>query len=259
LFWLISCVMLASCQSFLFHPNEARPSETALNTRNIEKISQLERKPVFKFILTGDTQRFYDELKAFVTHVNSLHDISFVLLNGDLIDFGLNKEYDWVADELKKLNVPYIAALGNHDMLGNGRKIFHEMFGPENFSFSYNGSKFICLNTNSRETGFDGKVPDTSWLRSELQDDAGSSNVFVLSHVPPFHGDFDKALEPAFAALLASQPKTRISLHGHEHKFRVLNPYPDSIIYLVAGATNQRSYAMIEVEGEHFSITEKYY
>lgn len=259
MFWLMTGLMLVSCEQFLFHPNEIRPDETALNSRNIEKISKLQAKSAFKFILIGDTQRFYDEFDDFIAHVNSLNDISFVLLNGDLVDFGLNKEYNWIAEQLKNLKIPYVAAMGNHDMLGNGRKIFHKMFGPENFSFSYSGNKFICLNTNSRETGFDGKVPDTSWLKQELSRDSGSINMFILSHIPPFNADFDKALEPAFAGLLASQPKLRISLHGHEHRFRLLHPYPDSITYVVAGATNQRNYALVEVEGENFTITEMYY
>jgi 3',5'-cyclic-AMP phosphodiesterase len=258
-YWLLTCILAASCKQFMFHPNEVRPSETALNSLNIEKISALEVKPSFKFILTGDTQRFYDELDAFVDHVNSQDSISFVLLNGDLVDFGLNKEFNWIAEQLKKLKVPYICAMGNHDMLGNGRKIFHEMFGPENFSFFYGKNKFICLNTNSRETGFDGKVPDTSWLRNQITNIDGSENVFILSHVPPFNADFDKNLESSYVNLLASQTKVRISLHGHEHRFRMLQPYPDSITYLVAAEANQRKYAMIEVENEHFTINERYY
>jgi hypothetical protein len=235
-----------------------RPNETALNSRNIERISKLQAKSTFKFILIGDTQRFYDELDDFVAHVNSLNDISFILLNGDLVDFGLNREYNWIASQLKELKIPYIAALGNHDMLANGRKIFHEMFGPENFSFSYGKNKFVCLNTNSREVDYNGQVPDTNWLSQQLNDNE-PDNIFVLSHVPPFSLDFDKNLEPAFTGLLAAQPRTRISLHGHDHTFKLLHPYPGGLPYLTAAATNDRSYAMIAVNGEQISVTEKLY
>lgn len=257
--WLFTWLMFASCERFMFHPNEVRPNRTSLNQHNIERIAKIKAEPSFKFILTGDTQRFYEQLDAFVAHVNTLDDISFVLLNGDLVEFGLNNEYNWVVAQLEQLKVPYIASMGNHDMLGNGREIFHEMFGPENFSFGYGNNKFICINTNSRETAFDGKVPDTAWLKTELTSDSGYSNLFILSHVPPFSGDFDPALERAFTSLLATQPKTRISLHGHEHRFRILQPYPDGITYLVAGAAIHRNYALVEVSGEHFTITEKYY
>lgn len=255
---LLVLLTLTSCKRFLFHPNEVRPDEKGLNNYNIQRIAQLDTVPSFNFILIGDTQRFYEELEDFVNHVNSLPNISFVLVNGDLVDFGLNREFNWIASKFGKLKVPYVAVIGNHDMLANGRKIFNEMFGPENFSFFYGRNKFICLNSNSREVDFNGKVPDVSWLGQQLNDSI-ANNIFVLSHVPPFNVDFDKNLEPAFSNLLAGQPKTRLSLHGHEHQYRLVNPYPGEIPYVVAAATNDRSYALIEVNGEGVSVTEKLY
>lgn len=32
--WLVTWLMMASCEQFLFHPNEVRPNETALNSYN---------------------------------------------------------------------------------------------------------------------------------------------------------------------------------------------------------------------------------
>ena len=258
LYWLFALLALTSCKRFVFHPNEVRPDEKGLNAYNIQKIAQLDTTPAFNFILIGDTQRFYEELEDFVNHVNSIAGISFVVVAGDLVDFGLNKEFNWIASKFGKLNVPYVSVIGNHDMLANGRKIFNEMFGPENFSFFYGRNKFICLNTNSREVDFNGKVPDVNWLGQQLNDDA-ASNIFVVSHVPPFNVDFDNNLEPAYSALLAAQPKTRMSLHGHEHNFRVESPYPGGIPYVVTAATNDRSYALIQVNGEQVIVTEKLY
>lgn len=249
---------MSSCRQFVFHPDEMRPQEKALNSRNIEKIKRLESKPVFNFIFLGDTQRFYDEVEDFVDHANSLHNISFVLVAGDLVDFGLNREYNWIASKFGKLNIPYIAVIGNHDMLANGRKIFAEMFGPENFSFSYGKNKFICINSNSREVNFNGQLPDINWLAQQLND-YEPDNIFVVSHVPPFSIDFDKNLEPAYTNLLAAQPKTRMSLHGHEHQYKLLQPYNDGITYLVAAASYKRSYILIAVNEEEISVTEKFY
>ena len=243
----------------MFHPNVVRPDEKDLNKQNIEKISQLEIKPAFNFVLLGDTQRFYEELEDFVTHINSTDSVAFVLLCGDLVDFGLNTEYNWIASKLRKLRIPYVSVIGNHDMVANGRKIFHEMFGPDNFVFSYGSNKFICINTNSREFDFNGSVPDLSWLSQELNNDSSFNNIFILSHVPPFSIDFDKNLEPAFTGLLAAQPKVRVSLHGHEHRFSLSYPYPGGLPYLVAAAAEKRSYVMISVNDEKISMTEKYY
>lgn len=254
--WLI--VMLSSCKRFVFHPNEIRPNETGLNKRNIEKIAQLPPKTVFNFILLGDTQRFYAELDDFITHANALDNVSFVLVAGDLVDFGLNREFNWIASQFGKLKMPYVAVIGNHDMLANGRKIFTEMFGPENFSFSYGSSKFICLNTNSREVNFNGELPNINWLGKELSDQS-PGNIFVVSHVAPFSIDFDKQLESAYVNLLASNPKTRMSLHGHDHAYKFLHPYEDQLPYLLAASSNKRSYVLVNVNGEEISVTEKFY
>lgn len=258
LYYLMPLLMLSSCKRFVFHPNEIRPQEKALNSRNIEKIMKLEPKPVFNFILLGDTQRFYDEVDDFVDHTNSLDNVSFVLVAGDLVDFGLNREFNWIASKFGKLKIPYVAVIGNHDMLANGRRIFTEMFGPENFSFSYGKNKFICLNSNSREVNYNGEIPDINWLSQQLNDQV-PDNIFIVSHVPPFSTDFDKKLEPAFADLLAAQQKTRLSLHGHEHQFKLLRPYKGGPTYVVAAASHKRSYVMIAVNGEEFSVTEKFY
>src|SRR5688572_10058700 len=93
LFYLVPLLIMSSCKRFVFHPDEIRPQEKALNSRNIEKIRRLESKPVFNFILLGDTQRFYDEVEDFVDHANLLDSVSFILVAGDLVDFGLNKEF----------------------------------------------------------------------------------------------------------------------------------------------------------------------
>jgi predicted phosphodiesterase len=243
----------------MYHPNEVRPDEKDLNNRNIAKISKLETKSNFNFVLLGDTQRFYEDLEDFVNHINATDSVAFVLLCGDLVDFGLNKEFNWIASKLNKLNVPYVSVIGNHDMVANGRRIFHEMFGPDNFVFSYGANKFICINSNSREFDYNGSVPDINWLSQQLNSDAGFNNIFVLSHVPPFNVDFDKNLEPAFTVLLAAQPKTRVSLHGHEHHFSLTHPYPGGLPYLVAAAAEKRSYVMISVNGEKISMNEKFY
>jgi len=257
---LFLMLCMASCKKmFLYHPDEIRPDETSLNAKNIAKLAAIPAKPSYKFILIGDTQRFYEELDDFVSFVNSRDDITFVILDGDLTDFGLNREYNWVAERLNKLKVPVIAVLGNHDMLANGTTIFRKMFGPENFTFRYGGSKFIALNTNSRESDFDGTVPDIHWLNAEVEDDADYNALFVISHVAPFSGDFDHNLEQPYRETLEASPKLRASLHAHEHSYNLSQPYEDDIDYLLVGSTGTRNYALITVDGGKHTIEEKHY
>ena len=256
--FLLTASLLFSCKKFMYHPEEVRPNAKNLNAINIQKLETLTPKTSYKFIMTGDTQGFYDEMEDFVSQVNGMNDISFVLLNGDLVDYGWNNEFNWAADKLKKLRVPFITAIGNHDMLGNGRKIYQQMFGVENFTFNYGTSRFICLNTNSRETGYDGTIPDVNWLTNELKDTT-PRNIFILSHVPPFSDDFLRSNEYGYRVLLRSNPHTRLCLHGHEHKYHLEKPYGDGLEYLVAGSGEERNYALITVNGTEYSIEEKFY
>ncbi len=257
-FFMGIVLLMSSCErNIQFHPNEVRPVREDLNQQNINSINSLPQKDTFKFIFTGDPQLAYDELKAFISHVNELDDISFVLLNGDLTEFGLDSEYNLLAEKLNKLKVPYVAAIGNHDMLSNGRLLFNKMFGPENFTFSYSGSLFIVMNTNSRETGFDGSLPDMNWLTQTLAKSHEYKNLFFVSHVPPFSADFDKNLEPAFSSAVSSMANARVSLHGHEHNFLYTTPYADKFPYVIAPAISKREYILLTVQGDDFIVEEK--
>lgn len=251
---------LVGCKDlFQYSPKEVRldDEETNINLKNIPRIEALPSRDTLKFILIGDTQRFYDQVESFVAAVNKRNDISFVVLAGDISDFGLNKEFKWVHRELKKLKMPYIGVIGNHDMLSNGRLIFNKLYGPENFSFSCNGTRFVCLNTNSREVGFDGSIPNLSWLDTELKQAASYTNAFVISHVPPFSkADFDSDLELPYAARLAYNKNVRASLHAHDHTTKRLRPYNDGLEYFVIGTINKRTYAVVKVWDDQYTIEE---
>lgn len=253
-------ITLASCKKFVqFHPNEVRPDEVNLNAKNIARINALPDKDTFRFILTGDSQRFYEQVEDFTGHVNTLRDISFVLLNGDLVDFGLNSEYNMLAPKLKNLNVPFVAIMGNHDMLANGKEIFNRMFGPENFTFTYSGTTFICFNSNSREANFNGTVPDLNMLEQEISHASHANNVMFVSHVPPNSGDFDKGLEQRYSNIVSHAPHARMSLHAHEHRYVEDTPYEDGFPYLIVGSFQNRNYALITVSGTNVSVEEKFY
>lgn len=259
---LFFVVILFSCREvFQFNPNEIRLEEYEqnLNAKNIARLRTHVPGDTLKFILIGDSQRFYDEVQGFVEKVNAVEDAAFVLLAGDITDFGLNKEFRWINDRLRKLKMPYITVIGNHDMLGNGSLIYSKMFGPTDFSFSVGSNKFICLNTNSQERGFDGTLPDMRWLNSELSGLSHYSQAFIVSHMPPFDAGFDKSKEKEFAAALANSGKVKLTLNGHQHRFSVTTPYNDGVTYLVSASMNKRSYTLVTAWGNKFKIEEKFF
>lgn len=255
-FWAIGFTFLflfSSCKKFIkYNANEIRLEEKYhnLNPKNINNLRSKAPKDSFSFIVISDSQRSYDELDDFVKKANSYHDISFVVLNGDITDFGLQNEYLWIAERMQKLSFPFIVVIGNHDMLGNGREIYKQMFGPENFSFSYSGYRFTFLNSNSKEARRSELLPDTSWLKRELSSTAVQEKIFVFAHLGPFSGDFDRALEPVYARMLAENGKVEYSIHGHEGAFISTQAYGPPVNYLVANSINKRTYLLIKVNSD---------
>jgi 3',5'-cyclic-AMP phosphodiesterase len=258
----VTIFLTFSCRDvFQFNPNEIRLEEYEqnLNAKNIARLTTHAHGDTVKFILIGDSQRFYDEVEDFVHKVNAVEDASFVVLAGDITDFGLSKEFRWINQRLQLLKIPYISVIGNHDMLGNGALVYSKMFGPADFSFSVGRNKFICLNTNSLETGYDGTLPNMPWLKNELSNIAHYNQAFVISHIPPFDPGFDALKEKEFASLLASSGKIKLALSGHQHSYSMTTPYNDGITYLVSASMNKRSYTLVTAWGDQYKTEQKFF
>jgi len=254
---LVLSIFLISCEkTFTYNANAIRIEEKDKNqnTKNLERLQSKGQKDSFCFAVISDTQRFYDELDDFVEKVNSYPDISFVVLNGDITDFGLRSEYLWISHRLQKLSFPFLVVIGNHDMLGNGRELYKQMFGPENFGFSFSGYKFIVLNSNSQEVGHNGSLPDTTWLQQELSATPSQQKIFIISHLAPFSGDFDRSLEQPYVRMLTNNGNVIYSIHGHEGISYLGQSYGPPVNYLVVNSISARSFVLIKVNKNNTEV-----
>ncbi|WP_229214218.1 metallophosphoesterase family protein [Dyadobacter flavalbus] len=245
---LISGLVSLSCNGiFQYNPNQVifRDNEKNLTVKNIERIRSVPPEDTVRFILMGDTQRWYDEAELFVKSANSQKDISFVLHAGDISDFGLSQEFKWVNEIMSGLKYPYLTVIGNHDIVANGSASYRKMYGALNYSFEHGNNKFIFINTNSREYAFDGTIPDLNWLRAELRNNPENKNAIVIAHVPPFDGDFDRDLEVPYSQMLADDPNVKFSLYGHQHSFRNEEYYKDGVQYILSTAMGKRGYIVM--------------
>jgi len=165
---LAALLGLAGCDLLEFSPNDHRvPKEfTNLTQQNLAKLQArpLPAGDTLRFVFTGDSQQFYDEAEALVASVNQQPGLAFLVVAGDISGFGLAREMRWVDEKMRRLSVPYVTVIGNHDLVGNGREAYQRIYGPLDYSFVYGDTKFVFIDTNGREYNFDGTAPNLGWL-----------------------------------------------------------------------------------------------
>jgi Icc protein len=257
---LLLILGLVSCEKFEFSPHEVllRDDNINLNQVNTARIQALGLQPAdtIRIALISDTQRFYDETEGVVDAINSRTSqkgkrIHFVIHGGDITDFGLMDEYRWIHERLQKLQMPYLAMIGNHDCVGNGKVIFEKMYGPHDYSVTIARNRLVFLNSNSMEYEKD-VPPNLNYLQQALADVNNYNNAFVIAHVPPFDEDFDRNKEAGYAELMRRY-QVKYSIHGHQHNHRLLQPYEDGNNYLVIGSVEKRSFVVMTIVGQQVS------
>lgn len=252
---------LSGCELIEYHPYEVRINYRNINAENIERIeTACAGKEKIRFVWMGDTQRWYDETEDFVRHVNARTDIDFVMHGGDISDFGLQREFEWIHEDMRRLRVPYVALIGNHDLLGNGLYVYERMYGPLNFSFLAGHTKFVCLNTNALEFDYSHPVPDFEYILGECADQTPAVRQTVVAmHANPFGDQFNNNVARPFQAYIKRLPNLRFCLHAHAHSLMENDYFNDGIVYYGCEAMKRRSYMVFTITPEEYEYEVVYY
>lgn len=247
------CLSLAACSLFEYSPYEVPPRgaspEEQASSRTSANLGRLFALPKmgaagFSIAVLADSHSEYDVLAAAVERINADSSIKLAVMAGDFTQYGLLKEYEWFKKAFSRLNPPYVTVIGNHDALANGPAIYRRMFGPLDYAFTFQGVRFVCVNSNIWEFSFE--VPGWSWLEGELAGTADSLRLFVISHIAPFGDQFDSGARDAWTSLMARH-RVEYSIHGHQHNFRHEETFGDGVKYLVADNVGDRNFVKITV------------
>lgn len=252
----ITLISFVGCDFVEYNPNEIRVDSDDKHTlsKHIEELNKVNSKnDTIRFAVIGDTQRWYDETIACKDQINLLNNIDFVIQTGDLTDFGLPQEFKWMKQILDELHVPYFPVVGNHDLVANGGALYQEMFGVYDYSFVYKSTKFVFLNTNSLEFGFDAPVPNVNWLAKQLENSNEFENIYLVMHVPPMSHEFNPEIEEEFHHILNGTDNLIGVVHGHTHNFQITDDYLERVPLIGADATEKRTFLVYTIIGNEIS------
>jgi len=128
------------------------------------------------------------ELATVIRDINTQDSIDFVILAGDITEFGSDQEIQMARRILDLLKKPWYILSGNHDSKWSesGCNTFAETFGYEQFSFIHNNIVFIGTNSGPNMRMAPALVPRESmvWLDSLLQTVPKNMLVVFVNHYP---------------------------------------------------------------------------
>ncbi len=264
LLYISAVVLLAACgEMFSYHPYDARFSGARdINAGNKALIeSRFRDKDTLRFAFITDSHQWYGETKAMVADVNSRKDIDFVIHGGDLTDCATTDEFVWMRDILQELNAPYVAMIGNHDLLGTGLEVFEAMYGDVDFSFIAGGVKFICINTNATEYNYMAAVPNFDFLISEAARDTALYDRTVLCmHARPYSDQFNNNVALLFSFFCrTAYPSLMFCINGHGHYTATTDVFGDGVLYYEVGCAQDRTYSIFTITPEGYSHETVYF
>jgi 3',5'-cyclic AMP phosphodiesterase CpdA len=173
----------------------------------------------WRFAVYADVQEAIDEVQDIYIKMNAHPGIRFALISGDLTSQGTVEELTRFQREMKTLNFPCYATLGNHE-LGTAPPPYHDYFGRGNYSFVFRGVQFTMI--DSASATIDPMV--YGWLDGWLA--AGRERLHVTTmHIPPLdpvglrNGAFASRAEADKLLALFAGGGVDLTVYGHLHTY----------------------------------------
>lgn len=229
-------------------------------------ITNAQQHQPFRFAFLSDTHigspngSSEGDLRRSVRDINSMTDVQFVVLTGDITELGTPDEIRLARQILDSLDIPYHIIPGNHDTgwSESGGEDFIRSFGADKFAFDFNGIRFLGCPSGPYVRMSDGHVPRSSilWMDSVLQNTPREMPVIFLNHYP-INVELDNWYE--ITDRLRKQNTIAILCgHGHRNKAMTFDNIPG-----VMGRSNLRAkaktggYNLVDVTADSLVFSER--
>ena len=255
---LLGCICMVSCDSvFDVHPYDVHvDGDKNINASNICKIEEATlSKYTFRFAVISDSHQWLSDLADEVNDINGRSDsIDFVVHLGDITDFGATQEFQWTREKLRKLKIPFVVLLGNHDCLGTGNQTYEVVFGTPDFSFIAGRVKFLCLNTNAIEYDYSRPVPNFDFIEEQCTADSlDFDRTVICMHAPPYSEQFNNNVAKVFNYYTHQMPGLMFCLYGHGHHTEQNDIYGDGTMYYEVASASKRQYYIFTITPTDYS------
>jgi outer membrane protein assembly factor BamB/predicted MPP superfamily phosphohydrolase len=219
----------------------------------------------FRFAFLSDTHvgssTGADDLRATVKDLNSTTGLSFVVITGDITEYGSREQLRLAKEILDGLKLPCHVVPGNHDTKWSesGATDFPRLWKEDRFVFDYGGFWFIAMHEGPVMKMGDGywAPQDVRWLKETLKKLRGKDQpVIFLTHYPIDDGiaNWYEVLD----VLKGYNAQVVLCGHGHANHHYLFEGVPG-----VMGRSNLRAgrpgagYNLVEVKDGRMTFSER--
>ena len=201
-----------------------------------------------------------EDLSDAIEDINGNPLIDFVIMSGDLTEFGDTREFMMLDTLLRELDRPYFMTTGNHDVnwSENGCTAFEKLLGPPHFCTEIKGYRFIGCGAGPALRMGPPQIPreELVWLDSVITATPEECPVIFINHFP-----IDESLCNAYeVSQILSKGNVKCVLSGHLHVNRAYDA--GGIPGVIGRSTLRRAdpaggYNIVTVENGTISFRER--
>lgn len=206
--------------------------------------------------VTGET-----DLNNSLHDINTLSDIDFIVLSGDITETGKTSDLQKAKEQLDHLNKPYYIIPGNHDTKWSesGCTKFSEIFGNDKFVFNHKDFLFIGMHQGPIMKMGDGHFSpeDLRWLDSTLYKVKNKNQPIIFVTHYPLDTSIDNWFEVTDRLKLYNTMAVLCG-HGHANQYSSFEGIPG-----IMGRSNLRAkensggYNLVDVSQDSVFILER--
>ena len=188
-----------------------------------------EKQDKIEFAVLSDTHLgsfayALDDLNDAIDDINRNPDIEFVIVSGDITEFGTDSEIEGTRDVLARLTKKYLFVPGNHDTnwSESGCTTFNKIMGGSQFRYMHDGVLFLGISSGPYMRMGPCQAPreDIEWLKKNLEMTDPDTPVVFVVHSPLTEAaiaNFDEIID------LLKTRNIQYVISGHYHVNQAVN------------------------------------